>query len=277
MAAIATRADAAQQADSLGNLGFSISEAIVEATKADKVKPRVRVETFRGADGDANELGVELANQLSGLLRQSSATSVQGFFYVLDRTSGTSSADNQPCDEGHPWPDILVKGRIDERLGQLSLRVTATRTSSTLPIFDRSVSLQMDPAMEAMMAKRLPSAGDSGVWLRPGYDPDQDPKSKDFKDEPKSENVTPPSCIDCSRAGYTDEASMAKIQGTVTLRLLVSKDGQPLKIVLVDGLPCGMNRRAMEAVARWTLHPARDSRGTPLEVWQEADITFQLY
>ncbi|MGB9069217.1 MAG: hypothetical protein WCC21_11670 [Candidatus Acidiferrales bacterium] len=186
MAAIATRADAAQQAEGLGNLVFSISEAIVEATKADKVKPRVRVENFRRVDGDANELGAELANQMSDLLRQSSATSVEGFFYVLDRTSEISSADNQPCDEKHPWPEILVKGSIDERLGQLILRVTATRTSSTRPIFDRSVSWQMDPAMEAMMAKQLPSAGNSGVWLRPGYDPDQDPKSRDFKGEPKA-------------------------------------------------------------------------------------------
>jgi hypothetical protein len=57
MAAAATCTDAAPQADGLGNLVFSITEAIVEATKADKVRPRVRVESFRGLDGDANEAG----------------------------------------------------------------------------------------------------------------------------------------------------------------------------------------------------------------------------
>jgi TonB family protein len=277
VAAAATRTDAAPQADGLGNLVFSITEAIVEATKADKVRPRVRVESFRGLDGDANELGVELANRISDLLRQSSKTSLDPFFYVLDHMAETSSADNQPCDEKHPWPDILVKGSIDELAGQLSLRVTATRTSSTRPIFDRSVSLKMDPAMEASMAQRLTSGGESEAWLGPGWDPDKDPKSKVFKGEPKSENVTPPSCIDCPRAGYTDGASMAKIQGEIRLRLLVSQDGDPLKINLIDGLPCGLNRSAIQAVANWKLHPAKASDGTPIEVWQEVDITLQPY
>jgi TonB family protein len=276
MAAVAARTDTAQQADGLGNLVFSITEAIVEATKADKVKPRVRVEDFHGVDGDANELGVELANQISDLLRQSSATSAIHFFYVLDRIAETSSAD-QPCDEKHPWPDLLVKGSIDELSGRLTLRVTATRTSSTRSIFDRSVSLPMDAAMEASMAKKLTSAGESAAWLRPGYDPDKDPKSTVFKGEPKSEDVTPPSCIDCPPAGYPDGASMAKIQGVITLRVLVSKDGDPLKIVLIDGLPCGLNRSAMEAVAKWKLHPAKASDGTPIEVWQVVEITHQLY
>ena len=127
------------------------------------------------------------------------------------------------------------------------------------------------------MAKRLTFAGESDAWLRPGYDPDKDPRSKVLKGEPKSEIVTPPSCMYCPRTGYTDGASMAKIQGVITLRVLVSKDGDPLKIVLVDGLPCGLNRSAVDAVAKWKLHPAEASDGTPIEVWQEAEITHQLY
>ena len=267
----------AQQADTVGNLVFSLSEAIVSATKQDKVNPRVRVENFRALNGDENELGVELANQISDMLRQSSKTTVNAFLHVLDRITDTSTADNEPCDDAHPWPEILVKGSIDELAGQLSLRVTATRTSSSVPLFDRSIALPMSPAMEASMAKRLTPAGESEVWLRPGYDPDKDPKSKVFKGEPESENVTPPSCIYCPRSDYTDDAMKYKIQGTVTLRLLVGKDGEPLEIVLADGLPCGMSHSAIQAVAQWRLHPAKDSDGTPIEVWRTVEVTSQLY
>jgi hypothetical protein len=136
-----------------------------------------------------------------------------------------SSADDQPCDEKHPWPDILVKGSIDPHRALYS-------------ILDRSVSLQMDAAMEASMAKRLTSAGGSIAWLRPRYDPDKDPKSKVFKGEPESENVTPPSCIDCPRADY----------------------------------PGGV-----EAVAKSKRGPAKASDGTPIEVWRKVDITLPLY
>ena len=220
---------------------------------------------------------MELANEISELLRQSSGTTVNAFFHVLDRITDTSAANNQPCDDAHPWPEILVKGSIDELAGQLNLRVTATRTSSMLPLFDRSIPLPMSPAMEASSAKRLTPATGSEVWLRPGYDPDKDAKSEVFRPEPKGENFTLPSCIDCPRSDDTDEALKQHIQGTVTLRVLVSKEGEPLKIVLVDGLPCGMSRRAMEAVARWRLHPAKDSNGAPIEVWQTVEVTSQLY
>lgn len=67
------------------------------------------------------------------------------------------------------------------------------------------------------------------------------------------------------------------IQGQITLRLLVSTDGDPLRIILVDGLPCALHRSAMEAVAKWKRGPAKSSDGTPIEVWQEVDITLPLY
>jgi hypothetical protein len=278
LAAIPAGTPFAQQSDGVGNLVFSLNEAIIDVTKTDKTKPRVRVESFRDLDGDTNALGVELANQVSDLLRQASATSVHNFFYVLDRISDTSpDAYNQPCDEKHTWPNILVNGSIDELAGRLSLRVTANRTSNTVPIFDRIVLLPMDPTMESAMAKRLIPVGESEVWLRPGYDPDKDIESKASRGDPKAERITPPSCVYCPRTDYTDGALKAQIQGEITMRMLVSKHGDPLKIVVVQGLPCGLNRAALETVGRWSLNPAKSSDGNPVEVWQQLEITLQLY
>ena len=270
--------DLRAQTDDLGNLVLSLGDAIVDATKASTHKPRVRIENFRGIDGDANELGVELANQISDLLRQASATSMHNFFYVLDRIPDTSpDAYKQPCDEKHPWPDILVKGSMDVINGRLSLRVTANRTSDSSLVFDQIVLLPMDPAMEASIGKRLTTVGESAVWLRPGYDPDKNEESKASKGAQKAENITPPSCIYCARADYTDGARMAKIQGVVTLRVLIGKDGGPMEMEVVSGLPCGLNHAAIDAVKEWRLKPATTADGTPIAVWQEIEVTFQLY
>jgi TonB family protein len=270
--------DLRAQTDDLQNLVRGLSEAIVDANKATTVKPRVRVETFRGLDGDANELGVQLANQLSDQLREVSATSMHHTFYVLDRIPDASpDAYKQPCDEKHPWPDILVKGSMDEINGRLSLRVTANRTSDSSFVFDRIALLPMDPAIEASMGKRLTTVGESAVWLRPGYDPDKDEESKASKGAQKAENITPPSCIYCARADYTDGARMAKIQGVVTLTVLIGKDGDPMEIEVVSGLPCGLNHAAIDAVKEWRLRPATIADGTPIAVWQEIEVTFQLY
>ena len=277
MAPIAARTSAAPQTDSLGNLAFSLGESIVDATKADEIKPRIRVENFRELDGGANELGVELANQVSDLLRQSSTTSLRSFFYVLDRISDPSpDAYNQPCDEKHRWPDILVKGSTDELAGQLSVRVTANRTSNGSLIFDRTVSLPNDPAVEAARSKRLSAPSEADIWLQPGYDPDKDEELK-APSRRRTESFTPPSCIYCPRVEYVEGAAKAQIQGEILMRVLVGKNGEPLKIVVVQGLPCGMNRAALKAVGSWRLHPAKASDGTPIEVWQEVTITYQFY
>jgi hypothetical protein len=57
----------------------------------------------------------------------------------------------------------------------------------------------------------------------------------------------------------------------------VRKEGDPLKIVVLKGLSCGLSQSAMAAVAGWKLKPATTADGTPMAVWQQIEVTFQLY
>jgi hypothetical protein len=266
------------QQDDLGNLVFSLTEAIIDSSKASTSKPVVRVYDFRDLHGNINELGVVLADQVSDSLAQASKTPTRSFFQVQDRISRTSPSYHDPtCDEKHAWRDILVTGDIDELAGNLSLRVAATPVGSQRPIFERLVTLPESAAMAASFAKQLPQADLPSTWVRPGYVPNADEEAKAAKVDPKAKGFAGPSCGYCPRADYSDAAEKAKLQGLITLKVLFGKEGEALKITVLDGLPCGMNQKAVETVANWQLHPAKAPDGTPVAVWQEVELTFQLY
>jgi TonB family protein len=268
-----------QQDDDIGNLAFSIAEAVIETTKTSVSKPTIRVEDFRQTNGSANLLGVALANQVSNQLSQLSKTSVRYFFFVADRPSnGQVSFANQPCDSQHPWPSMLVTADMDEVDGRLVLRVRVIRVSSSQSAFDRRISLPMDSSMKAEFATVLrvePQPSD--VWVNPSYVASEEEESKAAQVDQKAGGYQAPKCVRCGPAQYTDGALAAKIQGTITLRMLVSRDGDPLKLFVVEGLPCGLNQAALRSVANWKLVPAKAPDGKPVEVWQEAEVTFQSY
>jgi TonB family protein len=266
------------QQDDLGNLVFSLAEAIIDASKTMTTKPVVRVDDFRDLHGNLSELGVVLADQVSQSLAQAAKTPTRSFFQVPDRISRISpSYYDSTCDEKHPWRDILVTGDIDELAGNLSLRVAATPAGSQRPIFERRITLPESADMAASFAKLLPQAGLLGTWVRPGYVPNADDEAKAARVDPKAKGFAEPSCDYCPRADYSDDATKAKIQGLVELKVLLGKEGEALKITVLDGLPCGLNQKAVEAVANWRLHPAKSPDGTPVAVWQIVEVTFQLY
>lgn len=55
---------------------------------------------------------------------------------------------------------------------------------------------------------------------------------------------------------YSDEARMARLQGTVMLQIEVGSDGVPRNIQLIRGVGLGLDEKAMEAVSLWRFLPA---------------------
>ncbi len=84
-------------------------------------------------------------------------------------------------------------------------------------------------------------------------------------------------CIYCPRADYTDAAQVVKIQGTVKMDVLFDAEGRPAEIAIVDGLPCGLNKAAVDAVVQWKVTPAKDPSGKPAAIWTTIQVTFQLF
>lgn len=77
--------------------------------------------------------------------------------------------------------------------------------------------------------------------------------------------VTSPRLVKQVKPGYTNEALLANIQGTVVLEVVVARDGCTSQIRVVRSLDPGLDERAVSAVAQWRFEPGRLA-GTPVDV-----------
>jgi TonB family protein len=89
--------------------------------------------------------------------------------------------------------------------------------------------------------------------------------------------VSQAACLHCPEPPYTDEARRAKLQGNVTLRVLIGADGRAARIQLVKGLGLGLDEQALQAVHSWRFVPARDARRQPVPTWVTIETRFQLF
>jgi TonB family protein len=89
--------------------------------------------------------------------------------------------------------------------------------------------------------------------------------------------VTTPTVIREVRPTYTPEAMRAKIQGLVTLEVVVLRDGGPGDITVVRSLdPGGLDRQAIAAVRGWRFNPGR-LNGVPVDVLVTIELSFRIH
>ncbi|HKW32089.1 MAG TPA: energy transducer TonB [Candidatus Acidoferrum sp.] len=88
--------------------------------------------------------------------------------------------------------------------------------------------------------------------------------------------VTRPTCLYCPDPQYTDDAREAKIQGRVTLRVLVGADGRASQIQIVQGVGMGLDERAVQSVRLWKFTPAHDGARRAMPEWITIEIIFRL-
>ena len=89
--------------------------------------------------------------------------------------------------------------------------------------------------------------------------------------------ISQAACLHCPEPPYTDEARKAKLQGNVTLCVLIGADGRAARIQLVKGLGLGLDEQALQAVRSWRFVPARDARRQPVPTWVTIETRFQLF
>lgn len=93
---------------------------------------------------------------------------------------------------------------------------------------------------------------------------------------PYRAGVTLPTCVYCPDPQYTDEAREAKLQGRVTLRVLVGADGRASQIQLVQGIGMGLDDRSAQSVRSWKFTPARDGARRAVPQWITIEIIYRL-
>jgi periplasmic protein TonB len=86
-----------------------------------------------------------------------------------------------------------------------------------------------------------------------------------------------PACTYCPYPTYTDEARHGKVQGTVTLQVLVGPDGRAQEIRIVKGIGFGLDERAVETVRIWKFIPARDGAKHCVPAWVTVEAVFRLF
>lgn len=86
-----------------------------------------------------------------------------------------------------------------------------------------------------------------------------------------------PSCAYCPDPQYTDEAREAKLQGKVTLRVLVGADGRAAQIRIVQGIGLGLDERAAQAIRSWKFVPAHDAGRHTVPAWVTVETIFRLF
>jgi TonB family protein len=89
-------------------------------------------------------------------------------------------------------------------------------------------------------------------------------------------SVTAPRVITQVNPTYTNEALRSRIQGTVVLELIVTRDGRPSAIHVVSSLDSrGLDEQAIAAVTQWRFEPGRLA-GTPVDVLVTVMLDFRI-
>ncbi|HXS96941.1 MAG TPA: TonB family protein [Candidatus Limnocylindrales bacterium] len=74
---------------------------------------------------------------------------------------------------------------------------------------------------------------------------------------------------------YSEEARLAKYQGTVTLSVVIGENGKVTTAQVVQSLGLGLDEQAMMAVETWTFQPATKN-GVPVPTQALVEVNFRL-
>jgi TonB family protein len=87
-------------------------------------------------------------------------------------------------------------------------------------------------------------------------------------------DVTAPFVIAKANPAYTDEARLAKLEGSVLLSVVVGADGQPRDIQVARPLGLGLDEKAVENVRAWQFKPGAKN-GNPVDVLVQLEVFFR--
>lgn len=91
-----------------------------------------------------------------------------------------------------------------------------------------------------------------------------------------TDEITPPRLSEVATPDYTAEARKKKIEGAVTLLIVVDKKGDVVDAKVVKGLGYGLDENAVLAVKEWKYKPA-EKDGAPVAVKMEVSVDFYLH
>jgi protein TonB len=88
--------------------------------------------------------------------------------------------------------------------------------------------------------------------------------------------ATAPRVIAEVKPKYTNEALFRRIQGTVVLQAVITRDGRASQIQIIRSLDSeGLDQEAIDALAQWRFEPGRVA-GKPVDVLVTVMLDFSI-
>jgi protein TonB len=172
---------------------------------------------------------------------------------------------------------VLAPPRLpDERTHLLPIQVTTYEADApeiVSPVKDIGLPWMNDLNHSAGTGKNGIGTGtNSGMGKGPG-----DGSGEADSLLPYARVATQVVCLHCPDPLYSDEARKAKLQGSVTLRVLVGPDGRAKEVQVTRGVGLGLDENAVHAVRGWQFSPAKDAARHPIPSWITIETTFRLF
>ena len=234
-----------------------------------KAKITYVVFDFREVGGKPSQLGVRLADEFSEAMRNQ----LPGFKPV-ERAKLRQFCEQEHFDSASFEMDALgLWAATGVGANQVILGTIEPQGHAFL-LHVRAVSSQEKEIANA--TQRLEGTEQRNAWR--SQSASLLPPDGPWKDVPSAlkEGYSEPHCIHCPLPPYTNEARKARIEGTITLILLVEEDGFVHGVVIKRGMPFGLNKSSVESVKKWKFDPARGPDGKAAAVQFDVEINFRL-
>lgn len=88
--------------------------------------------------------------------------------------------------------------------------------------------------------------------------------------------VGAPACLHCPNPSYSEEARSRRCEGTISLQLTVTADGNSSNVKILRRLGYGLDEAAVAAVSSWKFRPALDQDGHPASSTVTVEVAFRL-
>ncbi len=125
-----------------------------------------------------------------------------------------------------------------------------------------------------------PGSGTNGIGTQPGHGMGNGPGDGSGQGDdstPYARVASEVICRICPDPAYSDDARKAKLQGLVTMRVLVGADGRVREVQVTRGIGLGLDENAVRAVRNWQFIPARDGARRPVATWITIETVFRLF
>ncbi len=196
--------------------------------------------------------------------------------------SSSGGADNPlPTKSGNPPPYsslVLVKPTVPQNKSDVLPEPPTVFDANAAPVLPKTDDLGL-PWMTKDTNSGGPGKGHTmGSIGGPGVgDGGDGPFGDGSSDGQFRPGYIAPGCAYCPYPTYSDEARKVKVQGAVTLKVLVGVDGRAQDVRIVKGIGYGLDERAIETVRGWKFTPARDGSKRAVAAWVTVEADFRLF